>query len=51
MIELKRRPSESTGKRWWKSLEELADTPQFRDFVHREFPEQASEFDDPFRPS
>ncbi|HEX6739307.1 MAG TPA: TAT-variant-translocated molybdopterin oxidoreductase, partial [Vicinamibacteria bacterium] len=47
MIELQRRPGGTAGRRWWKSLEELAETPQFREFVHREFPEQASEFDDP----
>ena len=34
-------------RRFWKSLDELASTPAFRDLVHREFPEQASQFDDP----
>ena len=29
------------GKKYWRSLEELADTPQFREFVAREFPQQA----------
>jgi MoCo/4Fe-4S cofactor protein with predicted Tat translocation signal len=32
-----------TGKRYWRSLGELADTKSFRDWVHREFPEGASE--------
>ncbi len=32
---------------YWRSLSELADTPQFREYLHREFPEQASEWNDP----
>ena len=35
------------GKNYWRSLEELADTPQFREFVAREFPQQAEEWHDP----
>jgi molybdopterin-containing oxidoreductase family iron-sulfur binding subunit len=35
------------GKKYWRSLEELADTPQFREFVEREFPQQAEEWNDP----
>jgi len=31
------------GKKYWRSLGELADTASFRDWVHREFPEGASE--------
>ena len=31
-------------KRYWRSLEELADSPEFQEFLHREFPENASEF-------
>src|SRR6185312_2218373 len=30
-----------------RSLGELADTEQFRDYLHREFPEQASQWNDP----
>ncbi|HKY03483.1 MAG TPA: TAT-variant-translocated molybdopterin oxidoreductase, partial [Blastocatellia bacterium] len=37
----------SQGKQYWRSLEELADTPAFQEFLHREFPSQASEFTDP----
>ncbi|HEY5907322.1 MAG TPA: TAT-variant-translocated molybdopterin oxidoreductase, partial [Vicinamibacteria bacterium] len=33
--------------RYWKSLDELAETPGFLDYLHREFPEQASMFEDP----
>ena len=32
---------------FWRSLGELADTPEFREYLHREFPEQASEWNDP----
>lgn len=34
----------SDGRRWWRSLEELADTPEFHDYLHREFPENAGEW-------
>ncbi|HEX6465298.1 MAG TPA: TAT-variant-translocated molybdopterin oxidoreductase, partial [Vicinamibacterales bacterium] len=36
-----------TGRLYWRSLGELADTPEFRERLHREFPEQASEWNDP----
>ena len=32
-----------TGKRYWRSLDELADSPQFRKFVEQEFPAWADE--------
>jgi MoCo/4Fe-4S cofactor protein with predicted Tat translocation signal len=35
------------GRMYWRSLGELADTPEFRQYLHREFPEQASEWNDP----
>ena len=35
------------GKKYWRSLEEIADTPVFREFVSREFPQQAEGWDDP----
>jgi molybdopterin-containing oxidoreductase family iron-sulfur binding subunit len=35
------------GKKYWRSLEELADTPVFREFVAREFPQQAEGWNDP----
>jgi molybdopterin-containing oxidoreductase family iron-sulfur binding subunit len=37
----------SNGRLYWRSLGELADTPEFREYLHREFPEQASEWNDP----
>jgi molybdopterin-containing oxidoreductase family iron-sulfur binding subunit len=36
-----------TGKTYWRSLEELADSPLFEEFVQREFPQQAEEWNDP----
>jgi len=35
-----------TGRRYWRSLDELADTPEFKDWLHREFPTGASEMED-----
>jgi MoCo/4Fe-4S cofactor protein with predicted Tat translocation signal len=37
----------SDGRLYWRSLGELADTPGFREYLEREFPEQASEWNDP----
>jgi MoCo/4Fe-4S cofactor protein with predicted Tat translocation signal len=34
-----------TGRNYWRSLEELTATPEFRQWVEREFPEGASELD------
>ncbi len=36
-----------TGKTYWRSLDELADTPAFRETLQREFPAQAAEWIDP----
>src|SRR5436309_951566 len=41
------RNPQSNGKTYWRSLEELIDAPEFREFVQREFPQQAEEWDDP----
>jgi MoCo/4Fe-4S cofactor protein with predicted Tat translocation signal len=38
---------QSTGKRFWRSLEELADTRRFREMMEREFPDQAAEWTNP----
>jgi molybdopterin-containing oxidoreductase family iron-sulfur binding subunit len=35
------------GKKYWRSLDELAGTPEFGEMLSREFPEQASEWIDP----
>jgi MoCo/4Fe-4S cofactor protein with predicted Tat translocation signal len=44
---IKSRLAGSHGRLYWRSLGELADTPEFREYLHREFPEQASEWNDP----
>src|ERR1700739_3792760 len=38
-------PEELTGKRYWRSLEELADAPEFRAWLEREFPAGAAELE------
>src|SRR5436190_14017984 len=40
-------PSASSSKQYWRSLEELADSPVFEEFVRREFPQQAEEWNNP----
>jgi molybdopterin-containing oxidoreductase family iron-sulfur binding subunit len=37
----------ASGRLYWRSLGEYEDTPEFQEFLHREFPAQASEFNDP----
>ena len=34
------------GRRYWRSLDELADTPEFAGWLHREFPQGASEMEE-----
>jgi MoCo/4Fe-4S cofactor protein with predicted Tat translocation signal len=38
-------PAATTGKRYWRSLEEFADTPEFRARLEREFPQGAAELE------
>lgn len=40
-------PIPETGAKYWRSLDQLADTPEFQQWVEREFPSGASEFTDP----
>jgi MoCo/4Fe-4S cofactor protein with predicted Tat translocation signal len=44
---VRRRMDGTQGRTYWKSVEELAQTPEFLEFLHREFPQQADEFTDP----
>jgi MoCo/4Fe-4S cofactor protein with predicted Tat translocation signal len=44
---VRRRLDGATGRAYWKSLEELAGDPAVEEMLRREFPEQASMFDDP----
>jgi len=34
------------GQQYWQSLDEIAETPEFKEMLHREFPNGASEWDD-----
>ena len=47
LAELRAKLAGSEGKQYWRSLDELAETPEFVEYLHREFPEQASELNDP----
>ncbi|MBA3948363.1 MAG: TAT-variant-translocated molybdopterin oxidoreductase [Acidobacteria bacterium] len=38
---------DKNGRAYWRSLDELARTPEFQEFLHREFPARASELTDP----
>ena len=42
---LQQRQDAGGGKHYWRSLEELADSPAFRELLQQEFPEQASQWD------
>ena len=44
---IRSRLASSEGRLYWRSLGELTDSPQFREYLNREFPEQASEWNDP----
>ena len=44
---VRRRLEGVRGRTYWKSLEELAGDPAIEEMLRREFPEQASLFDDP----
>jgi MoCo/4Fe-4S cofactor protein with predicted Tat translocation signal len=47
LTEIRARVRGTGGKQYWRSLEALADTPEFQDYLHREFPENATEWLDP----
>jgi molybdopterin-containing oxidoreductase family iron-sulfur binding subunit len=47
LASVRERLARSSGRDYWRSLEELAGTPEFEEFLHREFPAGASEFTDP----
>jgi molybdopterin-containing oxidoreductase family iron-sulfur binding subunit len=44
---IRQRLGEHDGPRYWRSLEELADTPEFRERLEREFGEGACDWTDP----
>src|SRR3954463_9858825 len=47
LTSIRARLSAVRGRQFWRSFEELAETPAFTSFVQREFPQHASEFLDP----
>jgi MoCo/4Fe-4S cofactor protein with predicted Tat translocation signal len=44
---LRARLASTSGPAYWRSLDELAETDEFKRYVEREFPEFASEWNDP----
>src|ERR1700676_4955983 len=46
LASLRARLQTQSGKQYWRTLEELAEDPHFEDLLHREFPRQASEWDE-----
>ncbi len=44
---LRARLDGTRGRKYWRSLESLAETPEFKEFLYREFPHNASEWLDP----
>ncbi len=42
LAEVRERLDGKTGKRYWKNLDELAETPAFQELMQEEFPRQAS---------
>src|SRR5262245_11463394 len=47
LVALRGRLEATRGREYWRSLESLAETPEFTEFLHREFPQNASEWLDP----
>ncbi|MDX6711180.1 MAG: hypothetical protein QOH96_2196 [Blastocatellia bacterium] len=39
--------AQKSGKQFWRSLEELSDSPEFHEFVAREYPQHAEEWNSP----
>jgi molybdopterin-containing oxidoreductase family iron-sulfur binding subunit len=47
LTEIRERVRGTGGKTYWRSLEAAADTPEFQEYLHREFPQNATEWLDP----
>ena len=47
MNAIRARLEAANGPQYWRSLEAVAETPEFQEFLHREFPANASEWNDP----
>src|SRR5580658_6871814 len=46
LASVRARLATARGKQYWRSLEEAAASPEFQQFLHREFPNHASEWYD-----
>ena len=44
LSEVREKLSEARGPQYWRTLDELAQTPEFAEMLHREFPKHASEW-------
>src|SRR3569833_3448525 len=42
--EVKEKLTEARGPRYWRTLDELAETPEFEEMLHREFPRAAMQW-------
>lgn len=42
ITEIRQQLASKEGKAYWRSLEELAETEEFQEFLHKEFPQQAA---------
>lgn len=40
-----KKPEQETGPKYWRSLDDMADKPEFKEWLHREFPDGASEME------
>ena len=47
LAEVRAKLAHQKGKKFWRSVDELAETPEFAEMVAKEFPSQASEWIDP----
>jgi molybdopterin-containing oxidoreductase family iron-sulfur binding subunit len=47
LVQIRARLAGASGKQYWRSLEELAGTREFTEFLQREFPKGASELNEP----
>jgi molybdopterin-containing oxidoreductase family iron-sulfur binding subunit len=44
LADVRQKLSDARGPKYWRTLEELAQTPEFEEMLHREFPKHASEW-------
>ncbi len=44
---IRARLASASGPTFWRSLDEVAETPEFQQYLQREFPENAAEWNDP----